>query len=88
MHWEICVSVDICMSIDKYMQAIAIAVVKSDMSCLNNIKFSIMSKFEIWDACKLMLVLKSKVGQSFVLFFYPFDLFRGSFIILLGFDSF
>lgn len=54
----------------------------------SHIKFSVISRVEVWDVCKLVVVIKSKVGQGFVLSFYSFDLFEGRLIIPLGLTDF
>lgn len=50
--------------------------------------FSVISKVEIWDLCKLLLIIKIKAGQGFVLSFYIFNLFNSLFIILVDFQGF
>ena len=53
-----------------------------------NIGFTITSKVKILYASKLLLALTSYCKKGMIVFFYPFDLFKSPFIVLLDCDGF
>lgn len=54
----------------------------------NRFEFETTSRAKMGEISKLLFAFKGKARQSFVLFFYLFDLLKGPLIILLGLNGF